>query len=90
MCVQQRAFTFLGYALWKVNKEKTRDESHTHGEMVKGFIHARCQVRVSNHKGSKRNYLEFDTEVRRFASLISNHWPKSLLMTPRLVYLREL
>ena len=73
--------TLLAYALWQVNKEKTSNESCTHGEMVRGLFKTRCQVRTRNHKGSKRIYIDFDTEVRRFASLISAYWPESLLMT---------
>lgn len=62
----------------RVNKEKTSDESHTHGEMVRGLFHTRCQVRIRNHKGLKRIYIDFDTEARRFASLISAYRPKHL------------
>nr|WP_311547877.1 transposase [Paenibacillus baekrokdamisoli] len=75
------AETLLAYALWQVNKEKTSDESHTHGEMVRGLFHTRCQVRTRNHKGLKRIYIDFDIEARRFASLISAYWPKNLSMT---------
>ncbi len=73
--------TLLAYALWQVNKEKTSDESHTHGEMVRGLFHTRCQVRTRNHKGLKRIYIDFDIETRCFASLISAYWPPQLLMT---------
>jgi hypothetical protein len=73
------AETLLSYALWHLNKEKTSDdEGYTHGEMVRGLFHTRCQVRIRNHKGSVRIYLDFDTEVRRFASLISAFWPLQL------------
>lgn len=71
----------LSYALWQVNKEKTSDESCTHGQMVSGFFHTRCQVRFRHHKGSERIYIDFDTDVRHFASLISAFWPPQLLMT---------
>lgn len=73
--------TLLAYALWQVNKEKTSDESCTHGEMVRGLFHTRCQVRSRKHKNSERIYIDFDIEVRRFASLISAYWPPQLLMT---------
>jgi len=75
------AETLLSYALWFVNKEKTSDESCTHGEMVNGFFHTRCQVRFRNHKGSERIYIDFDTEVRRYATLISEFWPPELAMS---------
>jgi hypothetical protein len=75
------AETLLSYALWCLNKEKTSDESCTHGQMVSGFFHTRCQVRVRRHKGSERIYIDFDTEVRRFATLISAFWPSHLSMT---------
>mgnify|MGYP001388090595 FL=1 len=73
--------TLLSYALWQVNKEKTSDESSTHGEMVQGLFHTRCQVRSRNHKGIERIYIDCDTEVRRFARLISLYWPKTLPMS---------
>jgi len=72
--------TLLTYALWQLNKEKTSDESCTHGEMVRGLFHTRCQVRRRNHKGSERIYIDFDTEACRFASLISAYWPPQLFM----------
>ncbi|WP_236344368.1 transposase [Paenibacillus plantiphilus] len=75
------AETLLAYALWQVNKEKTSDESCTHGEMVSGLFHTRCQVRSRNHKGSERIYIDFDTEALRFSSLISAYWPRDLGMT---------
>lgn len=76
------AETLLACALWQLNKEKTSDdEGYTHGEMVRGLFHTRCQVRSRNHKGSVRIYIDFDTEVRRFASLISSYWPRELLMS---------
>lgn len=73
--------TLLAYALWQLNKEKTSDESSTHGEMVKGLFHTRCQVRSRSHKGSERIYIDCDIEARRFASLISYYWPKTILMS---------
>lgn len=73
--------TLLAYALWQVNKEKTSNESCTHGEMVRGLFKTRCQVHSRNHKGTKRIYVDFDIEAHRFASLISAYWPKRLLMT---------
>lgn len=81
--------TLLAYALWQINKEKTSDESCTHGEMVRGMIHTRCQVRCRSHKGSERIYLHFDIEVRRFASFISTYWPPELLMTAWPLYSRK-
>lgn len=83
------AETLLSYALWYVNKEKTSDESCTHGQMVNGFFHTRCQVRFRHHKGSERIYLDFDTEVRRFATLISEFWPSQLAMYWWPVYSRK-
>lgn len=72
----------LAYALWQVNKEKTSsDEGFTHGEMVRGLFHTRCQVRSRNHEGSERIYIDFDTEARRFASLFSTFWPPQIFMT---------
>jgi len=41
--------TLLGYAHWQLNKEKTSDESCTHGEMVRCLFHTRCQIRSKNH-----------------------------------------
>lgn len=73
--------TLLAYALWQVNKEKTSDESCTHGEMVCGIFHTRCQVRSRIHKGSERIYLDFDIKARRFATFILTYWPPELLMT---------
>ena len=73
--------TLLAYALWQVNKEKTSDESCTHGEMVRGLFKTRCQVLMRNQKESQRIYIDFDTEVRRFTSFISAYWPRKLLLT---------
>lgn len=72
--------TLLAYALWQVNKEKTSGESCTHGEMVRGLFKTRCQVHTRNHKGSQRIYVDFDTDVRRFANFISAYWPPLMLM----------
>lgn len=62
-------------------QKKTSDESCTHGQMVSSFFHTRCQVRVRHHKGSERIYFDFDLEVRRFATLISEFWPPHLAMS---------
>jgi hypothetical protein len=74
--------TLLAYALWQINKEKTSDdEGCTHGEMVRCLFHTRCQINRITRKGIQRIYVDFDTETRRFASLISAYWPKSIPMT---------
>jgi len=73
--------TLLAYALWQVNKEKTSKESCTHGEMVRELFKTRCQIRTKNQKGLERIYIEFDTVVKRFASIISTYWPDKLVMT---------
>jgi hypothetical protein len=75
------AETLLAVALWELNKEKTSDdEGCTHGEMVRGLFHTRCQVRVKNQKGIQRISLDIDTEVQKFASLIKRYWPKHYMM----------
>ena len=61
--------------LWEINKEKTSDECCTPGEMVRGIFYTRCQIRISNHKGSERIYIDFDTSMRRFESFNSTYWP---------------
>ncbi|QJD88152.1 transposase [Cohnella herbarum] len=74
--------TLLAYTLWQINKEKTSDdEGCTHGEMVRGLFHTRCQISRTNRKGIQRIYVDFDIEAYRFASIISAYWPKSILMT---------
>jgi hypothetical protein len=73
--------TLLSVALFELNKEKTSDgEGCTHGEMVRGLFHTRCQVRVVNHKGSQRIFIDCDTQVRQFARLIQLFWPEHYLM----------
>jgi len=73
--------TLLGVALWELNKEKTSDdEGYTHGEMVRGLFHTRCQLRIKHHKGQERIYLDCDTRVQDFARLIDLFWPEHLLM----------
>lgn len=63
--------TLLGYAHWQLNKEKTsNDEGYTHGEMVRGLFHTRCQIRVKTFNKVQRIYLDIDTTVRQFARLI--------------------
>jgi len=75
------AETLLSYALWQQNKEKTSDdEGYTHGEMVRGLFHTRCQVRVNNQKGVQRIFIDFDTEVQGFARLIRLFWPDEIRM----------
>ncbi|WP_193556362.1 transposase [Paenibacillus ginsengarvi] len=64
------AETLLAVALFELNKEKTSDEGYTHGEMVRGLFHTRCQVHVKTHKGIQRISLDCDTHVRQFARLI--------------------
>lgn len=75
------AETLLAVALFELNKEKTSDdEGYTHGEMVRGLFHTRCQVRVKNHKGIQRISIDCDTQVRRFARLIELFWPEHYLI----------
>ncbi|UOF89274.1 transposase [Fodinisporobacter ferrooxydans] len=75
------AETLLAVALFELNKEKTSDdEGYTHGEMVRGLFHTRCQVRVKNHKGIQRIYIDCDTQVQQFARLIELFWPEHYLM----------
>jgi hypothetical protein len=75
------AETLLAVALFELNKEKTSDdEGYTHGEMVRGLFHTRCQVRMKNHKGIKRIYIDCDTQVQQFARLIELFWPQHYLM----------
>lgn len=72
--------TLLAVALWELNKEKTSDEGYTHGEMVRGLFHTRCQVRRNNHKGIPQISIDCDTQVRQFARLIELFWPDHYLM----------
>jgi hypothetical protein len=75
------AETLLAVARFELNKEKTSDdEGYTHGEMVRGLFHTRCQVRVDNRKGHQRIYLDFDIQVQQFARLIELFWPEHYLM----------
>ncbi|MBU8711154.1 transposase [Brevibacillus parabrevis] len=74
------AETLLAVALFELNKEKTSDEGYTHGEMVRGLFHTRCQVRVKYRKGIQRISLDCDTRVQQFARLIDLFWPKHYLM----------
>jgi hypothetical protein len=75
------AETLLAVALFELNKEKTSDdEGYTHGEMVRGLFHTRCQVRVKNHNGIQRIFIDCDTDVRDFARLIALFWPPHYLM----------
>jgi hypothetical protein len=75
------AETLLSVALFELNKEKTSDdEGYTHGEMVRGLFHTRCQVRVNNHKGIQRISIDCDIQVQRFARLIELFWPKHYKM----------
>jgi hypothetical protein len=68
--------TLLAIAQLELNKEKTSDEEgYTHGEMVRGLFHTRCQVHMNNHKGIQRISIECDTKVKRFARLIDHFWP---------------
>jgi hypothetical protein len=82
------AETLLAVALFELNKEKTSDdEGYTHGEMVRGLFHTRCQVRVKNRKGIQRISIDCDIQVQQFARLIELFWPEHYLMllwaTPR-------
>jgi hypothetical protein len=75
------AETLLAIAQFELNKEKTSDEEgYTHGEMVRGLFHTRCQIHVNNHKGIQRISIECDTKVQRFARLIDLFWPKHYSM----------
>jgi hypothetical protein len=74
------AETLLSVALFELNKEKTSGEGYTHGEMVRGLFHTRCQIRLKNHKGIQRIYLDCDTEVQQFARLIELFWPEHYFM----------
>jgi hypothetical protein len=74
------AETLLAVALFELNKEKTSDEGYTHGKMVRGLFHTRCQVRVNYHKGIQRISIDCDTQVQEFARLIELFWPKHCIM----------
>jgi hypothetical protein len=74
------AETLLSVALFELNKEKTSDEGYTHGEMVRGLFHTRCEIRIKHHKGVQRIYIDCDTEVQQFARLIELFWPEHYLM----------
>lgn len=75
------AETLLAVALYELNKGKTSDdEGYTHGEMVRGLFHTRCQVRVKNHKGIQRISTDCDIQVQQFARLIDLFWPKHYVM----------
>lgn len=75
------AETLLAVALFELNKEKTSDdEGYTHGEMVRGLFHTRCQVRIVNRDGSQRISIDCDTQVRQFARLIELFWPEHYLV----------
>lgn len=54
------AETLLAVALFEMNKEKTSiDEGCTHGEMVPGLFHTRCQTRSRTYKGQERIYVDY-------------------------------
>jgi hypothetical protein len=73
------AETLLAVALYELNKEKTSDdEGYTHGKMVRGLFHTRCQIRFKTHKGIQRIYIDIDTEVQQFARLIELFWPDEI------------
>ena len=75
------ADTLLGYAHWQLNKEKTSDEEgYTHGEMVRGLFHTRCQIRTKSQKGIRTISLDIDIEVKQFARLIQLFWPDEIRM----------
>ncbi len=74
------AETLLAVALFELNKEKTSDEGCTHGEMVRGLFHTRCQIRVNSRKGCPRISIDCDTKVRQFSRLIELFWPEHYLM----------
>lgn len=72
--------TLLAVALFELNKEKTSGEGYTHGEMVRGLFHTRCQVRMKYHQGKQRISIDCDTQVRQFARLIELFWPEHCRM----------
>jgi hypothetical protein len=74
------AETLLAIAQMELNKEKTSDESCTHGKMVSGLFHTRCQVRITTTKGVERIYIDFDIQARQFARLFKLFWPEHYLI----------
>lgn len=73
--------TLLAVALFELNKGKTSDdEGYTHGEMVRGLFHTRCQVRLNNRKGHQRISIDCDTHVQQFSRLIDLFWPDHYLL----------
>jgi hypothetical protein len=73
--------TLLGYAHWQLNKEKTSDEEgYTHGKMVRGLFHTRCQIALKYPKGIQQISIHIDTEVQQFARLIELFWPDEIRM----------
>jgi hypothetical protein len=75
------AETLLAIAQFELNKEKTSvEEGYTHGEMVRGLFHTRCQIHMNNRNGIQRISIECDTKVQRFARLIDLFWPKHYSM----------
>ncbi|WP_235496843.1 hypothetical protein [Aneurinibacillus migulanus] len=75
------AETLLSVALFELNKEKTSDDKgYTHGEMVHGLFHTRCQVRAKNYKGIQRISIDCDTQVQQFVRLFELFWPEHYLM----------
>lgn len=74
------AETLLAIAQLELNKEKTSDESCTHGKMVRCLFHTRCQVRKTTKKGVERIYIDFDIQARQFARLFKLFWPDHYLM----------
>ncbi|WP_330164077.1 transposase [Paenibacillus campinasensis] len=74
------AETLLAVSLFELNKGKTSAEGYTHGEMVRGLFHTRCQVRLNNHKGIQRISVDCDTQVQQFARLIELFWPRHCLV----------
>lgn len=48
-------------SIYPLNKEKTSDDKgYTHGEMVRGLFHTRCQIRKRKHKSFQQIYIDFD------------------------------
>lgn len=75
------AETLLSFALWELKTETDdAEKSFTHGEMVEGLFHARCQLSIENLRDSQCTSVCFDLKVKRFARLFDRFWPRILTM----------
>ncbi|GAC44329.1 glucose/sorbosone dehydrogenase, partial [Paenibacillus popilliae ATCC 14706] len=73
------AETMLAVALFELNKEKTSDdEGYTHGKMVRGLFHTRCQVRVKNHKVFSESLLIVTHKCSHLQGLL-NYFGRSMI-----------